>query len=277
MQKDEEKRNPSYSLDNHVDAKNDFVTAEYPEGMKSADMKMLRFMISQCRKGDREFFEYEFSASDVAEHFNMNKFNLFREARDMTEKRLFNCNLRVGTEDDHELIHLFRKCKYKDGIFTMRMDDEAAKLFLNLRDHFTEIPIAPILAMKNKNSIRIYELLCQRFSGSYPYAAVATSVQITCDELRQVTETADKKSYDHIGHLKEKILNPALAEIEREASWKIITRDIKRGRRIVAIELEVWTAGGYEIVERCKRTGELLPGKYRDQVRGQMSLEDYFI
>lgn len=271
---EEKKREPSFDDGNHVDVKNEFITADYPEGMKAADLKMLRFVISQCKLGDTEFFEYEFSAAKIADYMNMDKFNLYREAMDMTEKRLFNCNLRIGTEKDHELIHLFRKCTYKNGTFTMRMDEEAAQLFLKLGGQFTEIPIAPILVMKNKNSIRIYELMCQKMMHNYPHSTHATGIEISLDELRKVTETTGKKSYDHAGHFKERVLTPALQEIEKAAMWKTIVNDKKRSRRIVGFSLEVWTSTGYEKVQRYKNAGQFLP---EDEIDGQMELSDFML
>ena len=278
MKNEIENRETTFSEVNHVDVKNEFITAEYPDGIKATDMKMLRFVISQCKRGDKQFYEYEFTASDIAKHMNVDKFNLYREAQDMTEKRLFNCNLRIGTPEDHELIHLFKKCKYKDGTFIMRMDDEAAQLFLNLKGNFTEIPIAPILTMKNKNSIRIYELICQKFMSHYPYADNALSVNISLDELKKITETEGKKSYEHTGHLKNKILNPSLSEIGDTANWKIIVKDIKRSRKIIGFSLEIWDRTGYEVIEECKRNGTLPPRpKYKDDdnIPGQMSIYDF--
>ncbi len=274
MEKEEKKREVSFSEDNHVDVKNDFISAEYPDGMKAADMKMLRFVISQCRKGDKEFFEYEFSASEIAEHFHMDRHNLYKEAADMVEKRLFNCNLRIGSEKDYELIHLFKKSRYKDGTFTMKMDEEAADLFLNLRGQFTEIPIYPILQMRSKNSIRIYELICQKFMSCYPHAEIATSIDCTLEELRKITEADTRKSYDHAGHFKDKILFPSLAEIETAANWKIICTDIKRSRRITGFRLEVWSAAGYAYIEKCKAEGRLPEQEQDDNIPGQMSFFD---
>lgn len=275
MNEDKKNREVSFSTDNHIDVKNEFITAQYPDGIKATDLKMLRFIISQCRKGDKDFFEYEFNVRDIAEHFNMDKSNLIREAQDMTEKRLFNCNLKVGTEEDYRLFHLFRECRYKSGVFTMQMDEKAGALFLKLEEHFTEIPIAPILEMRNKNSIRIYELICQKFMGRYPYANNATSVEATIEELRRITDTEKQKSYDKAGHFKERILNPALAEIERCADWKIIVGHKKKGKRVDGFMFEVWRRPGWEVVERCKRTGELLPGKQDEPIEGQRTLFDY--
>lgn len=269
------RREISFNEDNHVDVKNEFITAEYPDGMKAADMKMLRFVISQCRKGDKEFYEYEFSAADIAEYMNMDRHNLYRDALDMAEKRLFNCNLRIGTKSKHRLIHLFKRCTYQNGKFTMRMDEEAASLFLGLRGNFTEIPIAPILEMKNKNSIRIYELICQKFMSHYPYADCAKVIDIPLKELREITETAGKKSYDHTGHLKNKILIPSLAEVEEAAGWKIVLKDIKRGRRIIGFTLEVWSRSGWEVTEKYKREGKLPDWMEQKDLPGQMSIFEF--
>lgn len=277
MKKDKEKKEVSFNEDNHVDVKNTFIKAQYPEGMKAIDHKVLRFVISQCQKGDKKFFEYEFSAMDLAKFLNTDRFNLYREADEMTKKRLFNCNLEIKDRNKSgkgKLIHLFGECDYDNGTFTMQLDSKASELFLDLQANFTEIPIAPILLMKNKNSIRIYELICQRFMSHYPYADHATSINVTLDELREITETKDKKSYDHTGHFKNKILNPSITEIEACAEWKIIVTNLKRSKQVVGYNLEVWSQYGYEQVEKSKRTGELLPGRKPDDDKNQMTLWD---
>lgn len=272
---DGKKREVSFSEDNHIDIKNPAIEAVYPDGIKASDLKMMRFVMSQCKKGDTEFFEYEFNATDIADHLNLDRHNLYREALKMTEERLFNCNLKIGSENDHELVHIFKKCKYKNGTFVMRMDDEASKYFLELRNNFTEIPIAPILTMKNKNSIRIYELICMKFMSRYPYADNATSINVTLEELRKVTETEGRKSYDQAGHLKERILNPSIEEIEKAADWKIIVTNLKRSRQVIGFNLEVWSRSGWEVIEKYKRDGILPPTKKNpDSLPGQMSFFD---
>lgn len=286
MKTEEQKREVSFSEDNHIDIKNKAIKGDYPEEIKAIDLKIMRFVMSQCKKGDQDFYEYEFSAADIAKFINADKHNLYKEAaKKAIEKRLFNCNLKVwekeedwGNEDDYELIHLFKKCKYKNGVFTMRMDDEAKSLFLNLsvKGNFTEIPIAPILEMKRKSSIRIYELICEKLMSCFPYADRHTTINISLEELRMVTDREEKKSYGQSGHVRERILKPAIEEIEEAANWKIIVNNIKHSRKIVGFELDVWTRHGYEIAEKHKREGTFPPQpKYNDEVKGQGSLFDY--
>ena len=267
----DKKRKADYGEDNKVTVRNDFVKADYPAQMTATDLKLLRLVISQCRKSDTEFYEYEFNAVDIAEKFGMDKSNLYREAKNSV-RRLFKCDLEVGTQEEYELLHIFKTARYKAGVFTMQLSDEVEKLFLRLKRDFTNIPLVPILAMKNKNSIRIYELLCQRLMGHYPYAANATEITVTLEDLRDVTNTSKSKSYDHISHFKNKILNPSISEIEIAADWKIVVTDLKRSRRITGFRLEIWSRNGWEVVEHCKRTGELLPGKQDQPIEGQMNL-----
>lgn len=275
----EKKREADYRPEAKLTVRNDFVTADYPIDITATDMKILRMVIAQCRKNDTEFMEYDFSAVDLAEKFNMDKSNLYRVARSCV-KRLFKCDLTVGDDKKFEMLHIFRTVKYEDGRFTMKLSEEVEKLFLQLNRDFTDMPLLPILSMRNKNSIRIYELICRKCMRQYPYADHATEITISTEELRKVTETSNTKSYDHTGHLKSRVLIPSITEIEKAASWKIFCNDLKKSRKVTGFCLEIWSRDGWEYIQDCKEKG-ILPnrGKYGNddnQVPGQMSISDYF-
>lgn len=272
-----EKREADYRPEIKLTVRNDFVTADYPEDITAVDMKILRMVIAQCRKNDTEFMEYEFSAADLADKFEMDRSNLYRVARSCV-KRLFKCDLTVGDDKKFEMLHIFRTVKYADGQFTMRLSEEMEKLFLQLNRDFTNMPLLPILSMRNKNSIRIYELICQKFMGNYPFADHAMEITLTTEEIRRVTETSKTKSYDHIGHFKSRVLIPSITEIENTADWKIIINDVKKSRRVIGFRLEVWSRNGWEYIEDCKRKG-IIPNRgnreTEQQIPGQMNIYDY--
>lgn len=258
----EKKREADYRPEVKLTVRNDFVTADYPIDITATDLKILRMVIAQCRKNDTEFMEYDFSAMDLAEKFNMDKSNLYRVARSCV-KRLFKCDLTVGDDKKFEMLHIFRTAKYEDGWFTMKLSEEVEKLFLQLSRDFTDMPLLPILSMRNKNSIRIYELICRKFMRHYPYADHAMEITISTEELRKVTETSNTKSYDHTGHLKSRVLIPSITEIEKAAGWKIFCSDLKKSRKITGFCLEIWSRDGWEYIQDCKEKG-ILPnrGKY---------------
>lgn len=270
----EEKRNVDYGENNKITALNDFIEAEYPAGITATDLKMMRFIISQCRKNDKSFYVYEFSVSDIAGRFHIDRDNMYRSAH-QSIARLFNCNLKVGTEKEYELLHLFRTAKYKDGVFTMQLSEETDKLFLQLKRNFTSVPLLPVLAMKSKSSIRIFEAICEKLMGHMPYADNAVNAYISVEELRKVTETVNAKSYDHMSHFKRKVINPSVEEIERAANWKILVKNVKKSRTVIGINFEIWSRNGWEYIEDCKRKGILPKRGNAEQLPGQMSLFDY--
>lgn len=274
-----EKRKPDYSQDNKMVVSNNYIRAVHPERMNVNAMKLFRLIVTQCRLSDSKFYEYECKIKDLSVLFETDPKNLYRDVQKLC-KNVMQTVLYIGDgnpKHDWEYRTIFSICKYQSGkgIINIKLNDDVTDLFLQLRRNFTQIPISAILTMKSKHAIRLYELICEKLMNHYPYADVSTEIQITLQEARAVTNTEKKKTYDHIGHFKAKVLLPSLKEIEENANWKIIYTDIKRSRSIIGFNLVVWSKVGYEVVEEMKRQGQTVPQKWSDkQVPGQMSLFD---
>lgn len=278
-----EKRDPNYNPDNKMVVSNNYIHAIHPERMSINAMKLFRLAITQCRKSDSGFFEYEFRIQDIAEAFDIAPNNLYTEAQESC-KKMMQSLLYIGDgnpKHDWKYRTIFDECSYssKDGIIRVQLSDKMTDLFLQLKRDFTRIPISAVLTMKSKYAIRLYELICEKLNSQFPYADVATEIQLSLDDARKVTGTDKKKTYDKISNFKSRVLLPSLAEIEDNAGWKIILTDIKYGRRVTGFNLVVWSRNGYEYIEECKRKGVLPNHGNRaldDQLPGQMSIFDYF-
>lgn len=272
------KREVDYNEDNKMVVSNNYVKAIHPDRMKLNSMKLFRLVITQCRLKDEGFYEYAFSISDLSNALKIDRSDIYRDTQEMC-KNMMQTVLYVGDgnpKHDWKLKHIFEKCEYssKNESVTIQLHKDMTALFLELRRNFTEIPIAPLLLMKSKYGIRIYELICEKMMHCYPHSGNSTEIQISQEDVRKVTRTEKTKAYDKISNLKSKVLNPSLADIERAAEWKIVCTDIKRGRRIIGFNLQIWTAIGYAMIEKCKAEGKLPPGEPPKQIHGQMSLFD---
>lgn len=282
-------RETSYDTEkNKVVVRNDFIEAIHPDKMDLKTMKLFRLVISQCRKPDTELYSYEFKITDLAKIIGVDSSNYYKDAETMCIN-MMQMILKYGGGDPSKswaLKHIFESCQYdsRAGVVTIKLHEDMSELLLRLGRKFTQVPISDILMMKSKYAIRLYELLCERMMDNRPHADVAVAVQLTIDEIRQATGTLDKKSYDQVGHLKSKIIMPAVRDIESATQkkdheqftgWKIIVKDLKYGRRFTGFEFQIWDRNGYEVVERYKRTGEPLPDKFRDQVEGQITIYDF--
>lgn len=275
----QDEREVSYDERNKVTVRNDFIKAFYPADITATDLKLMRFVISQCRKNDTSFYEYSFSVSDIADRFHIDADNMY-SAADIMVSRLFACSLKIGNEKKYKWKHIFSKAEYNSGIFTMQLDKDMESLCLQLQRNFTSIPLLPVLAMKNKRSIRIFELIYEKLKGGLPHADVAVSVYISINELKEITlKTEKSKSYEHMSYFRRRIIDPAVEEIEQAADWKIILSNVKSGREIKGLNFELWSRKSYEYIEDCKRKG-IIPNKGNHeaeediQVPGQLNIFD---
>lgn len=272
---DDKQRMPSYRTDVSVDVKNEYVYADHPTGISVNAMRLLRIAIAQCRKGDDKLYEYTFNIPDLAEMIGCDKHNLYRIADTITDQ-LMRVLLKTGEMKPGQKgmkRHIFDKCDYDNGEVILKLHPDMEYLLLNLGRRFTKIPLEPILIMRSKYGIRLYELICQKMMGNHPYSTVATSVEVSLEDVRTVTGTAGQKSYDVISNLKRRVLMPALEDIEKAADWKIKCHDIKKSRTIKGFCLEIWTAKGFETIEDCKKNG-IIPPQPVKEVPGQLSLFD---
>lgn len=269
------KKEPDYREDNKMVVSNTFIRAQHPEHMGLSAMKLFRLTIMQCKMNDTEFFEVEYRLQDLARLFHTQSQNLYRDVVTASKKMMQ--SLLTVTDYKGRVIKIytiFRKWEYFPNTATIKvqLNDDVAPLFLQLRKNFTRIPIAAILSMRSKYGIRLFEAINEKMLSIYPYAGNAVEVTFTLDEIRKISGTENQKTYDRISNIKDKILKPAIADIEDYGEWKIITKDIKQGRQIIGFILQIWSRNGYEYIERCKEQG-IIP----DQIPGQMSLSDFGI
>ena len=286
-----ETREPEYRTDIFVDVDNQFIHAVHPK-MSLSEIKLLRYCIAMCKKGDRKFYQYEFTVPELAKVLNIDQDNLYRKGfLDMVTTKLMQTILVWRSEDGKRFKKwaIFRTCEYKNGIVRVLLNEDAAELFLNLQGKYsyTKLRWEVEMFLKSPKIIRIYELMYE-FIGdprTQPHADVACEFYLPLDELKVATWTDKQKLYDKISNFKDRILNPAIANIEEVAELKIEYENVKRGHRISGFRFKVWTKAGWEMIEECKKNGEILPQpKYwiRDytpliekQVPGQMEITDF--
>ena len=275
-------REPDYNKENKMVVRNDYVRAVHPERMSVNAMKLFRLAITQCKLEDQELYEYKFKITDLAESFHIDSSNMYKETQAMCMSMMQMVLLYGGDSafKSWSMRHIFERCDYEEGsgIITIKLHPEMTDLLLRLKRDFTQIPIASVLMMRSKYAIRLFEILCEKMKNCMPFADTATEVVLTLEEIRKATGTEKKKAYNKTSNLKNKVIIPALNEIEASADWKIICQNIKKGRVVIGFRLEVWSRNGWEYIEECKAKG-IIPNRgnreAEQQIPGQMSIYDF--
>ena len=105
------------------------------------------------------------------------------------------------------------------GIYRFRLAETMMEL-LKTSDYFTKLQLAEFNNLISKHSIVLYEWLKR-------YETSPQIPQLTVEDLRNITHTADKKTYDNFSDLQKRILDVAVREISEKTPYTVTYEPIK--------------------------------------------------
>lgn len=194
------------------------------------ELKLIRLLASMIKKDDEDFQEYKFNAVDISKILNINAKNIYRDLDKVTDKLMARF-IKIKNDDaqDFEKYHLIKKVNFRNGILTMKIDEEMKDFYLEL-NQYTKYQLKNIMQFKSAYSFRLYELMKQYEKIKYR--------EILIDELRIILDM-DKKEYPLYANLKQKIINIAVSEINSNTDLHIDFDEIKTGRKVTSIKFHI--------------------------------------
>lgn len=122
--------------------------------------------------------------------------------------------------------YIDRAIMYKgSGKVQIRLDEMLGPYLLNLAGNYFQFSYHNILAMKSKYGIRLYKLL-KSYYFMYP------RVRFSVEDLKM---NLDAATYGQFKHFKEKVLTPALRDINTYSDLVVTVEYIKTGRSFTHI------------------------------------------
>lgn len=186
----------------------------------------------ETRKNTPYKLEYEFSIKDYAQIcglYEKKGGKLYKEIRDTIERLMQKIlKLELPNGDEVMIAWLVTAHFVKDsGNIKIRLNEDMIPYLFDLQEKFTAYGLLNILAMKSQYSIRVYELL-----KSYEYKGIAA---FETEELKKILMVHGKKAYERFFNFSNRILDPAIAEINSltdiDASYKTKTK----GRKVIQV------------------------------------------
>lgn len=215
---------------------NNFITAMGIEEMSLKARKLLYVAISQCRKSDQEFFEYEITARDFAKLMDIESHTVYEEADAISDElmrsfiRLEMPQAKQRKKKHYRKYQLFSMCEYHDGLLNFKINPDMTDFFLNLKKDFTQPLLADFLRMNSNYSIEIWHLIQKEMKSKKPNTTEIIQFDLSLEELRAVTGTQNKLK--QIGQFKDRCFDKALREIYDNCGVNITYENIKEGRKI---------------------------------------------
>lgn len=194
------------------------------------EMRLLALTIGTMNpKSEQQIFE--FSVSEFVNQFpDVNADRAYTQIKSAIER----ISERWVKTEDEKHVTKFRWVSSqtyfkKEGRFKIALTNEIMPYLTQLKGQFTQYQLNHISGFSSIHSIRLYELFTQykRLGNRY----------ISVEDLKKWLQLEDK--YDRYNNLSQRVLIPALAEINEKSDLFIEYEPIKRGRKIIGVEFSI--------------------------------------
>ena len=179
---------------------------------------------------------------------------------------LFDREARIALPDNRELLTRFVQSiifNPDENQVELRFAIEITPYLASMYHKFTSYRIQHIAHLTSIYAIRIYELLVTWFGRDGTY----TQNKIEISELREMLDILDK--YQQFGQLKDKVIDPAIKQINENTDFMVSVEFIKHKRSYKWIEFnfnrkpEIFEADQIARAERKKREAHNLEQKIK--------------
>lgn len=203
---------------------NRLVEAKYRLSVE--EQKIVKILISQIQKDDKDFQDYEFHVKELAELLGMKHKDPYGVLQKITE-RLMTRVLKFYNSETQTLLQAswLSSALYKkgEGTVSLRFDPYLKPLLLQLQSYFTKYELGQVMQFKGQYTIRFYEFR-KSFLGRRK-----KEVTFTLKELRDVLGLK-KEEYKEFFNFKNRVLEPARIELLEKAGQSFTWEPIKQGR-----------------------------------------------
>jgi len=218
---------------------NNLVEARHNNPLSARELKIVLTMVSMIQPTDEDFKDYRISIKEFSEMLGLTGSTKYTELKEIT-KNLMSKSIEIPQDDGGWLfVNWISSAEYKkgEGIIALSFSPKLKPYLLQLKQ-YTSYRLSNILSLSSSYSIRLYELL-RKWSFLDKWES---SVEEIREKLGAVT-----KSYLLYGNFKNKILLPAIKEVNEQTDLSISFKEIKKGRSVERIEFTIRQASEKEI------------------------------
>jgi plasmid replication initiation protein len=191
------------------------------------EQKVLLYVISRIKPGDEELKEQIFDIQEFCQICGIqaggNNYPYLKEIIGKLKGRVM---WLVGEDYETTVSWIDKATIYKNsGKIKIRLDEDLKPYLLMLSRNYTQYPLHDIIKMKTKYGIMLYELLKS-------YAFIDSPIEFTLTELK---ESLDCLTYENFTNFKNKVLLPALKDINSYSELKVSVDYKKTGRTYTSV------------------------------------------
>jgi len=225
---------------------NDLIISRY--NLTLAEQRLILQVVSMINKDDEDFKEYYIKASDYLDLVGSKSLNyqeIKRFSETLLKKPLY---IPKNNGKDFLVCNWFSSIEYLSGqgILSCCFDPKLKPYLLQLKSCFTAYRLENVLKLKNKYSIRLYEIL-KRYENM-------RETKIPLDNFKKYLSIPNAYLY---GNIKERILKPAQKEFKEHTDIIFDFEEIKESRKVVALSFRIYKNKNHSIDTDSKNNNQL--------------------
>ena len=226
---------------------NSFITAKGLESLSLKARKLLYIVTAQCRMNDEKFYEYSISPKEFAELMEIDKSNVYREAKKITTE-LSKSFIEIIPEDKkgYRQYPLMASSIYEEEKMVIELNPRMTSFLLQLKKDFSKPLLNDFMKMNSPYSMAIWHLF-QREMHSRKPGTRRIEFFVSVEELRKVTGTENKLK--QIGQFKERVLDKALREIKDNCATNITYTNRKKGKNVIGFDFVAINEIGVDLTD----------------------------
>jgi len=204
---------------------NDLIEAKYK--LSALEQKVIHLLLAQIDLSDSDLKYYSLSVADFFKIFNNN--NYVRDIKRVLDGLLIT---KIEIKSDNTVLKTtwFASAQYfEGGKIELEFSRKLKPYLLGLKKSFTKYNLNYIIEFKSSYSIRIYQLLKQ-----YQKIGVREIEVLMLKEYLQIGN-----QYAKYSHFKEKVINIAYNEINKNTDISFTFEEIKKGRKVDKIKFYI--------------------------------------
>ena len=209
---------------------NNFVQASY--SMTLDEMRILALTLGVFNPKNPSKRGFDFTVADFCKSFpDVNPDIAYTQVRNAVLKISKRWVTLVDNEHELTEVALIHKRSYfkKEGRFYIEFHDELIPYISELHDNYTKYQLVNIGAFSSTHSIRLYELCSQYRDTGWR--------QTPLNDLKEWLQVSDK--YERYNNFNQRVLTPAIDEINAKSDLLVSVEPIKRGRSIVSLKFTI--------------------------------------
>lgn len=199
---------------NNIRQSNFLIEARYK--LTTQEFRIVSIIKSMVSQGDEDFKEYRINLKDIAKIIEVTGDSLIPDLKKATNGLLRKPLVIYHNGATIQMNWISSYKHIKGNTFVqIRLDPELKPYLLQIKSHYTDFELKELLSLKSFYSYRIYELMKQ-YHPSIPKRS------FVLEELKEILGCQD--SYPSYSNFREKVLEPAVLEINSNKQLKLSLR-----------------------------------------------------